>query len=227
MKMLYIIFLMSLVLIPTISAITRENGCEAGETEMFSLYQTENSHIAQPGYFNQSICYPKIITINLTTGNCTGNQSFVLSQYKINDSHVASVEKFYDYNLCASVQCTITSGVCPRDYHIASLNKLNNSHLGNYSHYSYKLCCGSVTRTTIGGEPTEPEEIIEDEEVEIEEIMKKIAPPILLLIGVFFFIILWRRRKRKCEYCRETFRNYDEYTKHLGECKELQKIKLR
>jgi len=193
--MIAIIILIMFFTIPLALAVTRENGCNSGETEMFSLYDEENSHIAKPGFFNYSVCYPEPIEINLTEGNCTGNQFFVLSQYKINDSHVSAEKSFYNYSLCASVECTITSEVCPRDYHMASLNKLNNSHLGNYSEYQYKLCCGPITRTTLGSPPTPPPKpkII----VEAVEVVKKITPPILLLIGFFIFLIYWRRKKKE------------------------------
>lgn len=117
----------------------KEN-CQSGETEMFTVYQHNNSHIAQSGYYNFSVCFPSEINIVLRKGNCSINEICILSQYQLNNSHVGQCN-YFNFSLCSDNIKTVsfTENSC-NDEAIVSFYQLNNSHVGQVGYYNYTLC---------------------------------------------------------------------------------------
>ncbi len=196
-----LISLAILLVLPSISALIVDGDCPIGETCMFSIYQLNDSHMAECGYFNYSVCYPSSINISIeetcSAGIC------VLSQYQNNDSHMAECG-YYNYSLCVQGTTCDVGAPCNRENKLISLNKINNSHVGEYLYYPIGLCCGNVVRG-LGGLPSvtppTPEEELPEIVVEVVEIVKKV--PVYAWLAVsFLFFIGWRRRRKKCDECK-------------------------
>ena len=158
---------------------------------MFSVYNTTDTHIGQPGYFTNNITYDG--TFNLTNESC-GSQDFIIGLYKPNDTHISGNPNFYSWRLCSNdTECEVTA-VCVYDT-VGSLYQMNDSHFGSPDFYDLKLCCERVDRRDSGSGLVNitsgivTEEIIEEEEF-VDKVMELIKGNYFWFIGVLIFIIV-------------------------------------
>ena len=64
-----------------ISASIVDGDCPIGQTCMFSISQLNDSHIAECGYFNNSVCYPGEINISVEetcSASCIFNENQII-----------------------------------------------------------------------------------------------------------------------------------------------------
>lgn len=203
-----LIFLLAILVLPLISSSIVDGNCPSGSTCMFSIYSLSDAHVAECGFFNYSVCYPGILNVTLeyseSATTCTSG-NFVFSQFSNNDSHVAINQDFFNYSLCVEGTTCEIGTTCYREHKIISINKEENSHVGEYLYYELGLCCGQVVRGISGASPgvtpvseVEPEvvakEIIE-EVTEITNIIKKI-PWYFYLFLIFLFLTGRKTRKK-------------------------------
>ena len=168
-----LMFLLAILVLPLISSSIVDGDCPSGETCMFSIYSLSDAHVGECGFFNYSVCYPGLLNITLRDGSCNAGENFILSFFKPNNTHISTQQGFYNYSLCVEgTTCEIGTS-CYREHKIISINKEENSHVGEYLYYELGLCCGQVVKG-ISGAPgvtpvSVPEVIVETKEI-IEEV---------------------------------------------------------
>ena len=143
------ILLIFLMMIPMVMADTtiRNGTCNAGETCLFSMFEMNDSHIGNCGYFNYSVCYPTTITRTYSNESCAAGYTFILNAYQENNSHVSSTEDYFNYSLCSDnfSSCTLRAVCNAGEQGIVSLYQENNSHVAEVGNYTNNLCCNNDT----------------------------------------------------------------------------------
>lgn len=120
--------------------------CGEREENMFSLYNRSGGHAAEPGYFEWQVCAAGVEDVELAETCSTGMNS-ILNLYQRQDSHV-SVYNSYPVKVCASFPAQVNSS-CSSENRIASLAKLDNSHIGGPNAYDQYLCSGRASVETV------------------------------------------------------------------------------
>jgi hypothetical protein len=117
------------------------DACFPGETCIFSVYQVNNSHVAECGYYPYSVCCSDVTSSAIRT-TCIGDENPILSVYQLNNSHVARLG-YYGLNVCVDrLNCTIRNTCEAYEVCLGSLYQLENSHFGSCEYYANKVCCG-------------------------------------------------------------------------------------
>ena len=122
------------------------SSCLSNETCIFSLYDTDNSHIASCGYFDYKLCCDDIISASIKD-NCDYNEAIMFLAYKENDSHVeAPTLANYGKKVCVRYQdpnnflnCSVRDACLENETQVITLYNETNAHVG--LSYDYKLCC--------------------------------------------------------------------------------------
>ena len=194
--------------------------CLPSESALFSVYTSNDTHVAQPGYFSNQVCYPKEIIVNLRTGNCNSEENCIFSQFSQNDSHISSCN-FFNYSLCSpNINCRLTTSSCD-SVSLGSLHQADNSHWGDTNYFNQTLCCLKFPETTsVGGggvvidieDEEEVEEIEEKLKIDIRKIADKIkdmGKEIIFFFAIFLFMVFIYKKKEKCYYCKKKFKVKD------------------
>ena len=127
----------------SLSCAIRAN-CNADEKCLFSLYNTENSHVGNCNYFDYKLCCDEIINAEIKD-SCISNEAAILSLYQENDSHVEFGSENYQKKLCIQtdsqslMNCSLKSSCSENESQLISLFNQTNSHVG--LSYDNKLCC--------------------------------------------------------------------------------------
>ncbi len=119
----------------------RYGSCFYNETCIFSLYQPNDTHIGECGYFNYSLCCGEVLTSKFRN-TCKDYETTLISVYKNNDTHVATSD-YYSVKVCIAPEAVINivNGSCSQEeIPMFSLYKLNDSHVAEPGYFSYTVC---------------------------------------------------------------------------------------
>ncbi len=126
--------------------------CSSPTQTMFSLYQTDNSHVAfwNDSNYNYKICYDEYFGSSYDGSNphdCSvGNSNAIFWLTNTTNSHVSAVETTeYNIPVCyGELSCSVRQNTCNvGETNIATLYDTSNSHvaISDYIGYDYKVCC--------------------------------------------------------------------------------------
>ncbi len=218
----------------------RSGLCQANETFLFSIFQSNDTHISiGENFFNHSVCYPEIIAINLRGDSCPSGENIIFSLYKSNDTHISATEGYFNYSLCSpDLTCGLTT-ICSGTT-IGSLYQADDSHWGDINYFNQNLCCvdfpivtGGPSGGGVGIDIEEPEELIEPEIEEpkaitikkIAEKIKEIGKELVLMFFMILFVVFVYVKKERCYYCRKKFKKKSLVLyKNKTSCKNCYKV---
>ncbi|MBN2330886.1 MAG: hypothetical protein JXC85_03655 [Candidatus Aenigmarchaeota archaeon] len=136
-------------------------GAAENEIPIFRMWALSNAHAQTIAYndYEYTVCCGGMGPGGLGM-SCDSIDNHVLDLYSPTNSHVANPLTFtYTEYVCisspiASMFCTVSPGSCPSNapVGVASIFSDTNSHVGDYTAYGSKVCCGateSVPPTTI------------------------------------------------------------------------------
>lgn len=131
--------------------------CSGSNVVIFKMYATANSHSELLGQSN----YSNLVCCGGVTGlgnACTGTYATVLKLAKVTNSHVEE-NTYSDYTNPACIQApsggTVSVGYQSSnclgyDTTVASIVNATNSHVGNGSTYTLKVCATAAPQATVG-----------------------------------------------------------------------------
>ncbi|MEM5869862.1 MAG: hypothetical protein QXR09_01700 [Candidatus Aenigmatarchaeota archaeon] len=130
-------------------------GCLENEVAILSLAKNGNAHAADYNFdYQYKLCCSNAVYSSIKT-KCEGEETEVISLYKLNNSHVAKKDHA-QYKLCVkftSYMNCILNSTCNVGECLGSLAKETNSHIGPCNYYPYQICCGNLTVTVEAGGP--------------------------------------------------------------------------
>ncbi|VVB82474.1 Uncharacterised protein [uncultured archaeon] len=111
---------------------------------LMGVSDATNAH----GEFPDTGLYPYVLCCAFGTGNTTCSDTNTLLKLSSTTNAHAEIPTGTNYNtnICyEDLQCIGVQNACPADHalEVASLVSSTNSHIGNFSDYSTKICCSS------------------------------------------------------------------------------------
>jgi|GEM_PF-1999538 len=135
---------------------TRNGSCIEKEVCLFSSYSLGDSHIAECGYYDYSMCCD-LKSANMEgsfsarTG-CQADEEGIIALYQANDSHAELYSNGnYNYTLCVTphVRCSKKASCGENETAIFSVFNGTDSHIGAPGYYDDKICCLDQTPKVI------------------------------------------------------------------------------
>jgi hypothetical protein len=149
------IFFVSAVYAGTLSC-TVTSTCSSPGVVIFKMYATANSHSELPSQSN----YSNLVCCSGVTGlgnSCAGTYAVALNLAKVTNSHVEE-NTYSDYTNPACIEAP-TNGTVSVGYQssnclgydttVASMANATNSHVGNATAYTLKVCASAAPQATI------------------------------------------------------------------------------
>lgn len=132
----------------SLSCNTRSGSCNADETCLLSLAAPNDTHAAQCGYFDYSLCCNvKSATIRGSASarvNCAPGEEGIIALYANTDAHAELYTNGgYNYTLCVTpeISCAKKTSCVANETAVLSLFGDTDSHVGSANYYSSNICC--------------------------------------------------------------------------------------
>ncbi|MFC1730257.1 MopE-related protein [candidate division KSB1 bacterium] len=144
----------------------KDGSCSASEVSLFSMFDNVNSHVGLPDTYTKNLCcYVPGVPLQTT---CVDENSFVLSKFQDDDSHVSvsrDIPHYYTNDVCLSVagegsiMCYLdedpSNGRCEAGGDcVITAYKKDDSHVADCEStnaYDNSVCCGFTPVTRVCG----------------------------------------------------------------------------
>lgn len=117
--------------------------CTISETCLFSMYQENDTHIAECNYFDYDFCCSNISS-SIIKDSCYSNETALLKLFQNNNSHAdLPNETGFSKYLCIEpkLNCTIKGSCNSNESALFSMYSNANSHIGLDGYFNNTLCC--------------------------------------------------------------------------------------
>jgi len=143
-------FLFTLQPVYAFNCTIRSNSCNAGETCMFSLVKTTNSHAGNCDQYTNKVCCSNISSTSIKS-SCSSDEGGIISLFATSNAHVERYgQGNYNNHVCAKfasseLNCSLKDSCNSTEVCVVSLNANTNSHAGACTSYSNKICCAQLS----------------------------------------------------------------------------------
>lgn len=154
---IFLIFFSSKIVLADSFNCNVKNNCSISEICLFSVYQENNTHLAECGYFDYSFCCSNISS-SVIKNSCTSSETVLVKLFQENNSHVSLPnETGYFKYLCIEPQlnCTLKAVCDSNESALFSMYSSDNSHIGSMGYFDNNVCCENpaaiIAVPSIGG----------------------------------------------------------------------------
>lgn len=116
----------------------REDSCNDGETNLFSMYEKKGGNIAEPGYFRWQAC-SAVIDYSEVRDECEPGESSLISMKSKEDAH-ASIYSEYRWDVCIPRAVVTLNKTCVNSDPIASMHSETDSHIAEPGYFENQVC---------------------------------------------------------------------------------------